>query len=1011
MSGFSEASTVQAWLAERLTSLGWRTVEGKDLPREFTEPLVESWLIDALKALNPELQEAPERLDEVIPQIRTAVLKASTDGLLAANELLVTFMRGTHMVKYVGETKSVPLRLIDFDDLDNNTYVVSTEVTFGVPGKQARFDLVLWVNGLPLVVIETKTPIKASVSWLNGARDIANGYAVKHPTFFATNVLLAATEGREFHYGAVGQPAESWLMWGSTDDPYDLDGLERVKRSVDLLLTPARVLSILRDFTLFDQPPEGGTRKLIPRYPQVEAAEAILAKVLGSGMQGLIWHYQGTGKTLLMAFAALMLLNDPKVGGPTVVVVLDRLDLIEQVQRQFQTAGLPMVELAETKAELKRILQRDDQRGIVLTTIFRFEDAGELNDRDNIIVLVDEAHRTQEGKHNRLGPSLRKALPNARFFGLTGTPIADDERNTFKLFGDPNDPGYVLNTYSMGRSIADGSSVPVHVETRLVDFHLDKQALDESFDAMAEEEELTDEQREFLAGKAAHVKTLLLKPDRIREVCTDIVDHFAAKVAPLGMKAQVVAFDRELVVAYETELTRLITERDLPFEVAVVMTADKSKTGRGDWAAYELSREQEAKLKKRFNDPADQLSFLVVTMKLLTGFDAPIEQVMYLDKPLRKHTLFQAITRTNRRFTNPITGHEKRNGLIVDYIGVGGQIAAALKADDPDTGGKRPVDVEDLAVEFGTRMKATLERFAGIDRTDRSFVSLSAARERLKDPAVKDEYARDFTAVQALWEFLYPHEVLADHASDYKWLAQVYEAIKPTQVSDALLWHRLGVKTIALVHGHMNSVVVTGTGLEEVIVDPDSIEAICILIEQGEIDLPPGRDFGSDPITLDEVLNTIDARIKRRLDASGGHPVYRSLADQIEKLRQQAIRKFEDSIEFLKKALEVARIAVQAERLEAEGRLDEAEHILDPNLGALTQIVNEYKPDGTPVIVDDLVRDIDTIVKQVSFTGWNETQEGDRTVRKELRDILKKYALPLTGNLFDNAYAYIRENY
>jgi hypothetical protein len=172
------------------------------------------------------------------------------------------------------------------------------------------------------------------------AKDIHNVYAVEHPSFFAPSVLVAATEGREFHYGAVGQSPESWLMWGSTADPYDLDGFERVKRSVDLLLTQERVLSILRDFTLFEQVPGGGVRKLIPRYPQVEAAEAILAKVLAGGERGLIWHYQGTGKTLLMAFAALMLLHDDKVGGPTVLVVLDRLDLIEQVQRQFKTAGL-----------------------------------------------------------------------------------------------------------------------------------------------------------------------------------------------------------------------------------------------------------------------------------------------------------------------------------------------------------------------------------------------------------------------------------------------------------------------------------------------------------------------------------------------------------------------------------------------------------------------------------------------------------------------------------------------
>lgn len=1006
MTGFSESSTVQAWLVQRLVSLGWEHVPGKELPREFTDPLVEEWLIESLEVLNPEIHGSPERVDEVLPMIRMAVLGAASEGLVPANERMTTLLRGDHTVKYVGTTEYVPLRLIVFDNLGENHFVVSDEVTFGPPGKERRYDVVLWVNGFPLVVIETKTPVKASVSWLNGARDIANTYEVEGPTFFASNVLVAATEGREFHYGGVGQPGEQWLMWGSTQDPYDLWGLKRVERSVDLLLTPARVLSILRDFTLFEQVPGGGVRKLIPRYPQVEAAEAIHQRVLDGGKRGLIWHYQGTGKTLLMAFAALMLLHDERVGGPTVVVVLDRLDLIEQVERQFKTAGLPRVTTAGSREELRQIL-RDDKRGIVLTTIFRFEDAGLLNERDNIVVMVDEAHRTQEG---RLGDDLREALPNARFFGLTGTPISDKDRNTFKLFGDPSDPGHILNTYSMERSIADGASVPVHVETRLVNFHLDKDALDEAFAQMADEENLTDDERDVLAGKAASVKTLLLNPDRIEAVCRDILDHYQDKIAPVGMKAQVVAFDRELVVAYEQTLTRLLAERGLDHEVAVVMTVGTAKDEPKEWVGYALDRAAEARLKQRFNDPEDRLAFLVVTAKLLTGFDAPIEQVMYLDKPLRRHTLFQAITRTNRRYSNPKTGQEKRHGLVVDYIGLGNQIAQALKAADPDRGGKRPVEVDDLVAEFEATIARTLDRFTGIDRSDRSFAALQEAMERLPDSEAKDGFAKDFTAVQTLWEFLDPHEALSARSADYKWLAQVYEAVKPTTVSDALLWHRLGAKTLALVHGHISNLEVTGTGLEEVVVDPDAIEAMRELVQQGELDLDPNRDLLAQPVTLDEVLDTIDSRIQRRL-ALNPHPVYRSLAEQIERLRQQAIRKAEDSIDFLKQALEVARLAVQAERLEGEGRLDEAEALLDPHIGALTQIVNNYKPENTPVIVDDVVRDIDTIVKQVRYTGWNETQEGDRTVRKELRQVLKKFGLPLTGPLFDNAYAYIRENY
>lgn len=1006
MSGFSESSTVQAWLIDRLVNLGWEHVPGDQLPRDVNDVIVEEWLLEALEVLNPALHGSPERVEETVPMVRSTILSAAIDGLLPANERMTTLLRGQSFVKFIGDTDHTPVRLIDFDGLSQNHFVVSDEVTFGSPGNARRFDLVLFVNGIPLVVIETKTPVKASTSWLNAARDIANVYEVERPTFFTSNVFSVATEGRELHYGAVGQPAESWLMWGSTADPYDLSGFERVQRSVDLLLTPQRVLSILRDFVLFEQVRGGGIRKLIPRYPQVEAAEAIVKRVLDGGRQGLVWHYQGTGKSLLMAFAALMLLNDEAVGGPTVVVVLDRLDLIEQIERQFRTAGLPRVSVATSKEELRTLL-RDDRRGIILTTIFRFEGAGELNTRDNIIVFVDEAHRTQEGT---LGDEMRAAMPNARFFGLTGTPISDKDRNTFRLFGDPDDPGYVLNTYSMERSIADGASVPVHVETRLVDFHLDRTALDEAFDAMADEEQLTDEQREFLATKAGHIKTILTDPDRITAVCEDILNHFDAKVAPTGMKAQVVAFDRELVVAYETELKRLIAERGLPHETAVVMTVGTSKEEPADWQRYSLDRAQEAKVKERFNDPDDPLALLIVTAKLLTGFDAPIEQVQYLDKPLRKHTLFQAITRTNRRFTHPASGQDKTHGLIVDYIGLGNQIAQALKAADPDAGGKRPVQTDALAEEFVVRLDLALDRFDGLDRTQSSFEALQAAIQRLSDTDARDAFAADFTGVAALYEFLNPHEVTEGRKDDYKWLAQVYEAIKPTGVPNALLWHRLGAKTLALVHGHITDVVVHGTGLEEVIVDPDAIEAMRQLVVQGELDLDPNRDLLENPVTVDEVITVIERRVKRLLKQHD-HRVYRSLAEQLERLRRQAITRVEDSIEFLKKALEVARLAVEAERLDLEGRLDEAEHLLDPNIGALTQIVEQYKPANTPIIVTDVARDIDSIAQAVTYSGWNDSQPGDKEARKQVRLVLQKYSLPVTGPLFDNAYAYIRENY
>lgn len=482
------------------------------------------------------------------------------------------------------------------------------------------------------------------------------------------------------------------------------------------------------------------------------------------------------------------------------------------------------------------------------------------------------------------------------------------------------------------------------------------------------------------------------------------------------MKAQVVAYDREAVVAYEAELNRLIAERGLPHQTQVVMSVG-SKNDPAGWSKYTMTRAEENTIKRRFRDHTDPLAFIIVTAKFLTGFDAPIEQVMYLDKAMRKQTLFQAITRPNRRYTHPDTGQEKRHGLIVDYVGLGTQIAEALAPKDPTKGGQRDVDVAELVEAFETRMAEILSpRFDPVDRTDTGFVALQGAITAIGGQDGRDKFAREFTGVETLWEFLAPDTALDAHKGDYTWLAKVYEAVKPTTVSNDLLWARLGAKTLNLVHGHMTGVVVTGTGLEEVVVDPDAIQALKDMVENGQIDPPggdPNRDLVDDPVTLDDVLDTIEARIKRRLKTSGGHAIYKSLAEQIDRLRSQAMQRAEDSIEFLKKALQVAKTAVEAERLEDAGELDDnTETLLDPNIGALTQIVEEYKPEGTPVIVADVARDIDAIVKEVRFTGWNSTQDGDRVVRKELRlRVLRKYGLPTTGPLFDHAYAYVAENY
>lgn len=1022
MAGFAEASTVQAAVLARLTQpdLGWAFVPGAELARDRTDVLIESDVVEALARLNPLIAANPRYADEILPKLRAVVLSTYDDGLMAANERMMGWLRGHVEHQFVGEAHPEPIRLVDFDDVLSNRLVVSKEVFYKVGAEKERhYDLVLFVNGFPLALGETKTPFRDGKSWLNGALDITTVYEQRTPGFFVPNVLSFATEGKDFRYAPIGTPAELWLPWGSTEDALDVALLKRALRSVELLLRPETLLEILRSYTLYSVASDRGaarTVKIIPRYPQVEAVERIVERALDPERhKGLLWHHQGSGKTMLMAFAAGKLLREHDA--PTVVIALDRLDLDEQIRREFTSAGLRL-KAAETGDELRRLLGEEDRRGVIVTTVYRFKDAGLLNERSNIVVLCDEAHRTQEGQ---LGRDLREALPNATYVGLTGTPISIRDRDTYETFGHEDDPGRILNAYTAERSIADGATLQVITETRLVDMHIDKEALDQAFEAMTAEEGLSEEEKEILARKATKVETLLKAPERIRAVCADVVEHYARRVAPLGLKAQVVCYDRELCVLYQDELARMLAERGDGWHSTVVMTT-RGKDDPEEFLAYERDRAEEADVKKRFRNFADPLRFLIVTSKLLTGFDAPIEGVMYLDKPLRRHTLFQAITRTNRRWTNPETGQEKTAGLVVDYIGLGTEIAETMRVERRERAGKVAADdLPTLQKELRGAIETALDRFDGIDRSRADFEALLAAQERLAAAENRDAFAREFLLAQALFEFLEPdHGLSREERLDYRWLARIYQSVQPATTSDALLWQRLGAKTHALIVEHIGDIEIGKGGSTTIVLDEESIEQLRLL---GLEDIVEGGDVTpARPPTAAEVIDSIQTRLDARLRGYPGSPVYRSLAERLDSLRQTVIESAEDSVRFLQRLLEVARALVQAEReqiadegaiaVTGDGSAEAAESLLpDQRIGALTQIFREYAPDERPEIIERVVLEIDSVVVTVRFTGWQASREGDRLVKFELRRALKKFGLDPTGEIFERAYAYVAEHY
>lgn len=1009
---FSEASTIQRSIVEWAEEVGWLYVPGIDLPRDesLADVVIDQWAREALLELNPELANDEESTEVVMAEVLRAVLDAR-DGLIGANEELTVMLRGLHSFKTV-DGKHEPRRFIDFEHPERNRLVIADEVTIkGGPGTR-RFDVVLYVNGFPLVVVETKTPVNSKVSWLDAAKDLYGTYEVEYPQFFAPNLFLVATDGLTLRMAAVrSEPdpeSELWAPWGSTEDSAKLTGPARVERSARLLLQPGTLLAMLRDFAMYRHARDASESdiKLLPRYPQYEAALAIHAKVLAGSPGGLIWHHQGSGKTELMAFASAVLLGDPQAGNPTIIVIADRKDLVRQTADLFGTTGMPRVETPESKAQLQRILRRGDS-GVIITTVHKFAESGHLNDRSNIVVLVDEAHRSQEGS---LGRAWREAVPNARFFGATGTAIEDTDRSTFRLFGDPDDPGFIMSRYTPEQSIADGFTKPVVVEPRPVEFSLGRAELDEAFDELAEGEGLDEEQKEFLAGKASHAETILSNKERIAAVCRDIVSHYLAYVEPLGQKAQVVAYNQALVVAYAQEIQAELVRQGSPRTVGVVMHVSPGKQTKREYLPHALNDEQEEALKRRFKNVDDPLSFIVVTAKWMTGFNAPIEGVLYLDKPLRAANLFQTITRPNRPWRNPHTGQRKEFGRVVDYIGLAKAIGDALLGPRPsgaEAEDSNIVDVSQLLGKFFAELSMVDSLFAGLDKSDANLASLAEAHERIPDGSPsRDQFIAGFVALQAIWEFLDPNPLLQGAKAAYLWLAKVYQSVLPRDHSKTFLWEKYGAKTQALIHASMSGIQVVPKPGRTVTLDAAGLALVKRIAEQLRLADTPSQSPAEPGDLYESVLDKIEARLKRRAEGADD-AVYKSLADRIEKLRAQAITNVEESLAFLEEALQIARDVVAADRAAEAGEIE----LYDPRAGALTQIVEENTPPGLHKIIPDIVGAIDRIVAQVAFAGWKGDSSGDKAVRRELRAVLGDFSLPPTGPLFDRTYDYVRENY
>lgn len=965
---FNEENTVERLVLDTLSGAGWRFMAADDLPRQHDNVLVESMVREALIRLNPEIRQQPERADEVLYSLRALLFSVQGEGLVRANELFAAWLRGEKSMPFGENGEHTPVRLLDFDNLANNEYVITSQWVYPVREGSRRFDIVLLINGIPLVIGEAKSPVRPAVSWLDGASDIHNGYEQSVPQMFVPNVFSFATEGKCYRYGSVRMPVSMWGPWHEGDDRSE-GSLAHVQRAVRAMLRPRVILDILQNFTLFATDKKHHRIKIICRYQQYEAVNLIVARVIaGKPRKGLIWHFQGSGKSLLMVFAAQKLRMHEALGNPTVMIVVDRIDLDTQITATFSAADIPNMIGAATRQELQDLLAADTRK-IIITTIHKFGEAeGCLNERGNIIVMVDEAHRTQEGN---LGRKMRAALPNAFLFGLTGTPINKRDRNTFWAFGAEEDAQGYMSRYSFQDSIRDRATLPLHFETVDVRLHIDKDAIDEAYAQLTDQ--ISEQDRDDLARRAAKMALLIKAPARVEAICKHIVKHFQEKVEPNGFKAQVVTFDRECCVLYKKVMDTLIS----PDASAIVM---HTQGGKADaFAAWKLDKDAEEKLLDRFRDPKDPLKFLIVTSKLLTGFDAPILQAMYLDKPMKDHNLLQAICRTNRVYPG------KTHGLIVDYLGIFDDVASALDFDEKNVHNVI-TNLEELKKQLPTVITQCLAFFPGVDRSVSGYEGLLAAQDCLPNNERRDAFAASYSVLSSLWEALSPDPGLAPYTRDYQWLTQVYESVKPPSGNGKLLWHALGAKTVELIHQNVQLDTVRDD-LETLVMDAEVLEGLLA---------------GKEP---DKKSREIELQLVARLRKHKGDPKFIALGERLEKLKERHEQGLLHSLEFLKALLTLAKELVQAEKqVEPEDEQSRAK-------AALTELFAEVKNGNTPIMVERMVADIDEIVRLVRFPNWQNTKAGEREIQKALRKIIYVKYKVKDQELFDKAFGYIRQYY
>jgi type I restriction enzyme R subunit len=1007
-------SSVEQNLIDLLKTQGYEYCYGPDiapysdnpLRKGFDSVVLENVLESAMKRLNPEVSEVAR------VEAFGKVNRLNAGDLMANNEAFHTMLTDGVTIEHFkdGQMKGVTVRLVDFEHPENNTFQVINQLVIKENHNEKRLDVVLYVNGLPLVVVELKNPTDEGATLERAFTQIQN-YKKAVPTIFHYNALCIISDGIDARVSSVSAPFSRYLVWKSPDKKEN-GIVPELQILAERMLQKKTLLELIRSNTVFEteevKNKETGLFSLVKikkvaAYHQYYAVEKAITETLratsetGDRKIGVVWHTQGSGKSLSMVFYAGRLVVEPDMKNPTLVILTDRNDLDDQL---FQTFGNCLSLLrqkpvqASNREHLKELLKVSGG-GIIFTTIQKFypEDGQNvfetLTDRSNIVVVADEAHRSQYGFAGKVATDgeikygnakyLRDALPNASFIGFTGTPIEKDDKDTKKVFG-----GYV-DVYDIAQAVRDGATVPISYESRLVKIRMNTEAVRKIDAAIDEIPDATPEQKEKAKKRNAQIDAVVGHPERLADIARDIVSHFEERQSVFEGKGMVVCMTRQIAVNLYEQIRVLRpswhAEGLMNGSMKVVMTS--STDDPESFQPHHTSKQDRKTLATRLKDPHDQLKLVIVQSMWLTGFDAPSLHTMYIDKKMEGANLMQAIARVNRVYK------DKPGGLIVDYIGIGQDLRNAMAVYTESGGeGEAVTDIAEIIAGMRTKFEIVSQMFHGFDYLsyfkaetgEKMRILLGAQNFILRSEELQNRFIAETTALSKLFVVAVPSEpaeCIKDHIA-------FFQAIK-TRLSK---FTPSGGKSDAEVN----------TAIRQIVDDALSSEGVIDIFEAAGI-RTPSLEILSEEFLLEvknmehknlafELLKKLlneEVKVRKRKNTVQGKKFSEMLSNTIKKYHNNQL----DTAQIIEELSEIAR----------EMRLEDtkAEEIgLSPEEYAFYSILSEN--DSTSFLDDhkmkELIHCIVDIIRKNATVDWNKREDVKAKLRLTVKKVLIKYGYP-----------------